>query len=509
MKINIVGAGVGGLTVGCYLQMCGFETEIFEKQPTSGGLCTSWKRGEYTFDGCIQWLLGSAGGSAFYKLWSELLDMESIQFISHESRFHIELKNIHDRHGSPVFILYTNINRLEAYLLDIAPEDSSQIKRLTGFIRKLQQYDLPPAVDKVVSLMSLKEKMGMMKHLPLLFLMLKWKGITNKSFAQTLQNPFLKEAFSLLFDGEELSLLLLTVPLASYDTQSAGYPLGGSYKFAQRFEEKYLSLGGKIRFNASVSKILVENDSTKGLLLADGTHHFSDICISAADWNYTFFEALEGNYTNKTILSLREQKKLKIYYSIFMVSLGLSRTFENAPQISRFPLKENIVSPDGTEFERLEVHIYNYDPTLAPKGKTVVSVSFYTTSGDYWIHLRNSNKEAYNKIKNEFAHTIVEAFDEKFGNIKNHIEEMNVTTPATYHRYTGNYRGSVQGWLPEKNLMTTNTIKPDLRGLHNFYFCGHWSQPGGGLPIAIKSGRDVAQMICKKWKVPFTPDFRK
>ena len=57
MKISIIGAGVAGLSAGCYLQMNGFETEIFEKHSRPGGLCTSWKRGEYTFDGGIHLLL--------------------------------------------------------------------------------------------------------------------------------------------------------------------------------------------------------------------------------------------------------------------------------------------------------------------------------------------------------------------------------------------------------------------------------------------------------------------
>ena len=92
MKINIIGAGVAGLSVGCYLQMNGFETEIFEKHSRPGGLCTSWKRGEYTFDGCINWLLGSNESNPFYLLWSELIDMSSINFINHEVRMDIELR---------------------------------------------------------------------------------------------------------------------------------------------------------------------------------------------------------------------------------------------------------------------------------------------------------------------------------------------------------------------------------------------------------------------------------
>ncbi len=64
--INIIGAGISGLTAGCYLQMNGFETQIFEKHSIPGGLCTSWKKGDYTIDGCVHWILGSDKGSGFY-----------------------------------------------------------------------------------------------------------------------------------------------------------------------------------------------------------------------------------------------------------------------------------------------------------------------------------------------------------------------------------------------------------------------------------------------------------
>ena len=43
-KINIIGAGISGLCAGCYLQMNGFETHIFEKHDIPGGLCTSWEK---------------------------------------------------------------------------------------------------------------------------------------------------------------------------------------------------------------------------------------------------------------------------------------------------------------------------------------------------------------------------------------------------------------------------------------------------------------------------------
>jgi phytoene dehydrogenase-like protein len=504
MKVNIIGAGISGLTVGCYLQMNGFETTIFEKHSSSGGLCTSWKRGEYTFDGCIHWLFGSNNSNPFYKLWSELIDMDNLQFVNHDVRIVIEVKENTNKSGDKIFKLYTDINILNDYLLDLAPEDSRMINKLIRAMRKIQKYEMPPMVDQVIELLPLSKKISMIKHLPLLAFILKWKDVTNYSFAKKLHNPFLKEAFQLLYDGDEINLLIMMVPLAFNDMHGAGYPMGGSTPFAQKIEKRYLALGGNIIYNATVKKIQTINNKATGLLLENGDEIGSDIIISAADWHYTVFEALDGKYTNKLIKLLGDQKKLKVYYSIFMVALGVSGTFDNLPHFFRFPLDEDLVSPDGSRYSRLEVHVYNYDPTMAPAGKTVITISYYTVEGDYWINLRDSDKKAYDIQKNHFAQQIIDALDKKISGIKPKIEVTDVITPATFHRYTGNRKGSVQGWLPGNNLSAGSPVKMNLPGLENFYFTGHWAQPGGGLPVAIKTGRDITQVICHKYKIPFT-----
>jgi phytoene dehydrogenase-like protein len=37
-----------------------------------------------------------------------------------------------------------------------------------------------------------------------------------------------------------------------------------------------------------------------------------------------------------------------------------------------------------------------------------------------------------------------------------------------------------------------------LPGLANFYMVGQWVEPGGGLPPAALSGRNVTQLLCKR-----------
>ncbi len=246
MKVSIIGSGVSGLSLGCYLQMNGYETEIYEKNSLPGGLCASWKQGEFTFDGCLHWILGSGDASSFYKLWSELLDMKSIEFVHHEVRVSIELKENCNKYNDKVFRLYTNVDRLEAYLLDLAPEDKSMIMSMIRLIRVMQKYEMPPLIENIPQLQSLRNKMALITYLPFIFQMLKWKNVTNYSFARKLKNPFLKEAFQLLYGGEEVNIFVMTMPLSFYDKKSAGYPMGGSAQFAKRIADKYESLGGKI-----------------------------------------------------------------------------------------------------------------------------------------------------------------------------------------------------------------------------------------------------------------------
>jgi phytoene dehydrogenase-like protein len=503
MKVNIIGGGIAGLSAGCFLQMKGIETEIFESQSKAGGLCTSWKKGAYTFDGCLHWLLGSTNKNPFYNLWSELVDMDSIRFVNHDIRMDIEVKNNKDKYSSTVFHLYTNLEKLEQYMCDIAPEDAKHIHTFILSTRKIQCFEIPPMINEVPALLPLKQKIKYVKYLPLLLYLFKWQNVTNYSFARKFKNPFLKEAFQLFFDGDELPLIIMSMPMANYDINSAGYPVGGSSLFTQKILDKYISLGGKIRYNSKVDKIICENNSAKAIELKDGIRIESDITVSAADWHETVFNFLEGKYVNKTITALGQEKKLPVFYSVFMVSLGVNGSFKDQPHMIRFPLKTDLISPDGTKYPRLEVHIYNYDPTLAPDGKTVISLTLYTKQGDYWINLRKSDPEQYKKVKEEFANKLIKLVDEKIGGIASNIEEMDVATPATFNRYTNNWKGSIQGWLPGKKLMAIPPVEFELPGLKNFYYCGHWSVPGGGLPVAVKSARDVAMIICKKNNIEF------
>jgi phytoene dehydrogenase-like protein len=127
--IIIIGAGIAGLAAGCYAQMNGYRSQIFEMHHQPGGLCTAWQRQGFVFDGCIHYLFGSGQGQPFYRLWEELGVVPQQQFFHHE-----ELLRVSEPNGKTL-IVYSNPDRLEQHLTELSPNDRRLISDFCGGIR--------------------------------------------------------------------------------------------------------------------------------------------------------------------------------------------------------------------------------------------------------------------------------------------------------------------------------------------------------------------------------------
>lgn len=491
-KVTIIGAGIAGLSAGCYLQMNGYDTEVFELNSLPGGFCTSWKRNEFIIDGCIHWLVGSSPNDDFYNLWNELIDMKNVAFIDHEEYIRVE-----DKDGNFIRV-FTNLNKLEKEMLEKAQEDKELIIEFTNAVRKFFKLQIP--VEKAPETFNLLDSLKMIfKFIPYIRALKKWSSISAHEHAEKCKNNLLKKTFESIFLPKMITLFSIMM-LVWMHKKSAGYPIGGSLKFSRLIEKKYLELGGKINYKSKVRKIIIENNSVKGIILDNGEPHNSDIVISAADGYYTIFEMLEGKYINEKIKDYYDN--YETFPSYVQVSLGVSRTFENEPHTLVFPLEKPLLIDESVTYEYIMIRVFNFDPTLAPEGKTIITTIFPTQNYKYWDTLKKSNNEKYRLEKERIANEVTEILDKKYGNIKSNIEIIDVSTPSTVIRYTNNWKGSFDGWLLTPK-MGFKKMKKFLPGLKNFYMAGQWVEPGGGLPSAILSGRNVTQIICKEDKKKF------
>lgn len=483
-SIIIIGGGLTGLATGCYGRMNGYKTTIFEMHDKAGGVCTAWKRKGYTIDGAMNWLMGTKPGSGYHKFWEELGAAQDWKIYNHD-RFSIT----EDQDGK-AFTIYCDAGRFEQHLLELAPEDKDIIKE---FIKLLRGLNMDFTNDKPPELYGLLDKMKMVKMFSLVRLMKKWGKVSVRDFAGRFKNQYLREVFPKVFGDIGLIWALFTISMQNRKT--AGYPIGGTLPFVASIERRYRGLGGEIHCNSRVSNILVENDKAVGIKLADGTEHRADWIISASDGRTTIFDMLGGKYIDDKIKSKYENPDL--FAPLVYVGLGVNRSFDDVPASLiglKYPLKKPIVIA-GKEKPNLNLLVYKFDPTLSPPGKNVAVVS-YETEYDYWKKL-SEDPEKYKAEKERIYNDVIAGLEQRFPGIGAQVEMHDVATPVTWERYTGNWRGSYEGWMFSMESFTSS-MKKTLPGLDNFYMAGQWVNPGGGMPTAAMSGSHTIQFICKR-----------
>jgi phytoene dehydrogenase-like protein len=209
---------------------------------------------------------------------------------------------------------------------------------------------------------------------------------------------------------------------------------------------------------------------------------------------------LEGKYINDKLQNHYNSSPL--FPPLTQIALGVARSFDEVPHLVSGInyLLDKPVTIAGQELTRLGVHVYNYDPESAPKGKTVLKV-LLNSDYDYWKKLK-LDPERYMAEKEQIVDQVIVLLEQRFPGLADQVEMRDVATPITWERYTGNWRASHEGWLmTTKNL--SMQLSKTLPGLKNLYMAGQWVEPGGSLPYVAVSGRNITQIICKKDKKPF------
>jgi len=479
-SLIVVGAGIGGLSAACYALLSGLRTRVFEAHALPGGLCTAWDRAGYTFDGCIHHLAGCASGSPLYAMWEELGAMPRAVL------FPEELTQVEGPSGE-TFTVFTDLDRLAAHLRDLAPEDS---RRVAGYIRALRRLERHDLLE-----LPLRGSRGLLAQLPIAPTLARWGSATMSQVGARFRNPFLRRAFpTIQYGWTELPAIVHLNLLVQCAAGNYGFPAGGSRAFAASIAERVRSLGGEIVYGNRVERILTDRDHAVGVQLEDGSEHRTDAVVSNAFERTTLLDLLDRRFvddrTRARLLSPEDAMMMGIH-----VSLGVDRDLAGEPHALVLLLDEPVVVADRT-IDRLSVETYGFDPSLAPAGKGVIKV-LLDTSYSRWRTLRD-DPARYADAKDAVARRIVALLEPRFPGLSSQIEAVDVATPITTERFTGNGRTPT----PERSLdmlFSRPRLIPELR---RFAWVGQ-SAGGGGLPGCAAMGRSAVRALCRQLKVPF------
>ena len=492
-KVVIIGAGIAGLCAAVHARKCGYAVTVLEQHERPGGLATSWQRGTYTFEACLHWLLGSNLHDPMHALWREVFDIDRLHFVYPEEWMRVESEE-----GNSLSI-YSNLERLGAELLRHAPQDEAQIRQFMHAVRSLSHCPLPSLSSAWQD--RLTTGLQLLRHMPLLQNL---SHITSEDYGKRFNDSLLRGFFG---EGEnaQLAVVALVFALAWVSNRNAGYPIGGSHAVIGPIAQNLQQLGGVLRTGSSVKQILVEDDTAVGVQLDDGERIDADWVVSAADGHTTVYNMLDGRYVGPRMAHV--YRTYKPFPSFLQVSLGVARDLsQQCGYVMRLLNKPFTLDPQ-TVLHQIAFRLFHYDPTFAPAGKTAVTCTLPTRNVGYWSWLSEHDPQGYEAEKQRVANSVIAIFDERTPCVRDAIEVVDVSTPATVVHCTRNWQGSMEGWLltPQTGV---RPLPPALPGLRRILMIGQWVMPGGGLPSGLITARRAVRRMCRQDGIAFVPDER-
>lgn len=483
--IAIIGAGMGGLAAGIYGQVNGYKTQIFEMHGLPGGQCTSWERKGYTFDGCIHHLFGCNPETKINALWRELGAMPRALATMREK------VSVSSPEGK-LFSDYYDLQRLEAHLKDLAPQDA---KVIDGYLASIRAFC---GLDVWGDLMAggTGDKLRLM---PALLPKMRWFSTTMAQYAERFSDPFLRSAFPLM--GYSLPDMPFAMHLLYHGygcMQDVAWPVGGAAAFARSIERRYKELGGQVHYRQKVVEILTENDRAVGLRLDDGTVEGADIVISNADGRKTILEMLGGRYIDERLRGYCAEPDDETNWAVH-VFLGVDRDLSQEPS-SLVMLLDRPVTIAGHDCKSLEMQMYGHDPTMAPRGKGTIKVELFS-GYKYWKALAE-DRSRYNEEKQRVADTVIDLLEEHhFPGIRGQVEAVDVPTLLTWERFMGGTHGFA--CMPKKKPSFVAALAGGgsdmlVPGLASFFLVRTWATSTGALFANALSGKTAIRKICQE-----------
>lgn len=488
-NVAIIGAGVAGMAAAIHARESGFQVDLFERHSLPGGLCTSWRVDGFLFDGCVEFFMGSGASSPFHALWHEVGVLPR-PFVDRAVYAETRLPD-----GRAV-LLHADPDRLQAHFDEVSPEDRETTRHLVALVRLMRRARY--RVDRAAELLSFVERAR--AFLDLLPTMRLWRdgfAMSIREFGARFRSPALRAAITYAIPAD-LPLLYLVQILADLANGAAGSPIGGSLQIAQSMAKRCRELGVRMHLGAEVDEVEVVDGAAIGVRLADGRRCAADAVVAAGDLRLTLDRLLRGRFPSPTHESLFSRP---LVASVCLVSCGLRAPIGTG--VDAVIHRRVLDPPIEVEGHRLEVLAWKsflHDPSLAESPRTIVTVTI-DSDWERWRALA-SERPRYDAARAALGAAVVRAMDDAIPGFAAAVETVDVATPVTFERYTANHRGHYMTFMPTLGR-PPRAVPRGVPGLAGLYLAGMWVEPPGGLPNALRSGRDVVQVICRDRGVPF------
>ena len=522
----VIGGGHNGLTSAAYLAKAGLSVAVLEKRHIIGGAAVTEEIVPgFKFSRCSYVL-----SLLRPKIIKDLKIKEhGLKVYSRDPFSFVPLRNPGSDPESPKFLLLgADMEENKRQIGQFSQKDAVAYPKYEEFIEKLVIAvaplldEPPPDLFKLSQGTFLNNLKQFKDVLPLIRLM-KSLGRKSLSFYELMTTPASKFLDS-WFESEPLKASLATdavigamlsphTPGSSYVflhhlvgqangvVGAWGYPEGGMGAVSDAIAKAATSFGAIIETEADVREIVVSENETKGVVLADGRFIKSDIVLSNATPEVTFLKLVDENCLPEEFVKSVSQINYSSPVTKINVAVDRLPNFKVAPNnkdgtpsphhrctihLNSETIKEvhdAFIDAQRGQYSRepiIEMCIpSSLDPTLAPPGKHVVSLFNQYTP----YELKDGQWD--DDTRERFADKIFDVIEDYAPGFKASVIGRDILSPPDLERIFGLTGGNIfHGAISLDQLYfmrpvaSMSNYQSPIEGL---YLCGSGAHPGGGV----------------------------
>lgn len=486
-KAAVIGAGFGGIALAIRLQSAGIETTLIEKRDKPGGRAYVYEDQGYTFDGgptvitdpgAIEELFALSGRklsdyvtmlpvSPFYALSWE--GGSTFNYVNDQAELdrQIAARNPADVEGYRNFLHYSEAVLAEGYLK-------------LGTVPFLQFRDMVRVAPQLVKLES-------------------WRSVYS-IVSRFIKDDELRQAFSfhsLLVGGNPFATSSIYALIHALERRwGVWFPKGGTGALVAGMISLFEDLGGTVRLNAPVDRILFENGRASGVVTGDGWSDTFDLVASNADVVHTYRTLLRDNPRGKSMTKKLVAKRHSM--SLFVIYFGLRR---HRPEVAhhtvlfgpRYKGLIDAIFNKETLADDVSLYLHNpcvTDPSLAPPG----AGSFYVLAPV--PHLGTAPDVDWQVEGPRYRDRIFDYLEKRcLPGLREDLVTSRIFTPLDFRNEMNAHLGSA--FSIEPILTQSAWFRPHNRDdvIPNLYIVGAGTHPGAGVPGVVGSAKATAGLM--------------